>query len=316
MAEPETPVSSVKEEKKELIEAAKKLPPTESFSLRPRNFEEAYRFSNLIAESDLIPKEFQKKPANVLLAVQLGMELGVAPMQALQSIFVVNGRPAIFGDLLPAIAYQSGLLEFIKEEGDEKQATCTVKRKGHESITRTFTYTEAERAKLPARNPTYLSYPKRMLAMRARAYAIRDAFPDVLKGVYVREELEDIEPVDITPKPEPLKMPEPTKEKPNVKGTANAVESPGDDISADSQPPAGTSEDRSGDPETSGRPNESSLGGTPNQKLEAALKEIAGYTTDTFPNAAHLNVYMKGQPPDVQMQITSAYNAKKKELEL
>lgn len=192
------------EQTKDLIEAAKKLPPAENFSLRPRNFEEAYRFANLIAESDLIPKEFQKKPANVLLAVQLAMELGVSPMQGLQSIYVVNGRPSIYGDLLPAIVFQSGYLESMTEEGDEKQASCTVKRIGHDAVTRTFSMAEAERAGLPGRNPTYKSYPKRMLQMRARAYAIRDAFPDVLKGVAIREEIEDIETVDVTPQREAL----------------------------------------------------------------------------------------------------------------
>lgn len=203
------PEEKPKETPQDLIQAAKQLPPTEVFSLRPRNFEEAYRFANLIAESDMIPKEFQKKPANVLVAVQLGMELGVAPMQALQNIYVVNGRPAVYGDLLPAIVLQSGLLEEWHEEGDEKTASCTVKRKGHPPITRTFTLVEAERAKLVERNPIYKSYPKRMLQMRARAYAFRDMFPDVMKGVAVREEQEDMA-LDVTPPPPQMKIPQPT----------------------------------------------------------------------------------------------------------
>src|ERR1051325_7073679 len=99
------------ESKQELIETAKKMPAMEGgFNLRPRNFEEAYRFANIMAESDLVPKDFQKKPANVLVAVQLGMELGVSPMQALQNIAVINGRPCIWGDLLPAIIFASGLM--------------------------------------------------------------------------------------------------------------------------------------------------------------------------------------------------------------
>src|ERR1700675_1712868 len=107
MAEPENP----KETKQELIAAAKGLPPTEIFSLKPRTFDEAFRFANLIAESTLIPPEFRKQPANVLVAVQLGMELGVSPMQALQNIYVVNGRPSIFGDLLAAIILARRLCE-------------------------------------------------------------------------------------------------------------------------------------------------------------------------------------------------------------
>src|ERR1041385_1655487 len=102
------------EETKELIDQAKSLgAPSGGFSLAPRTFEEAFRFANLMSTSSLLPKEFQGSAANVLVAVQLGMELGVSPMQALQNIYVINGRPAIFGDLLPAIVFNSGLLESI-----------------------------------------------------------------------------------------------------------------------------------------------------------------------------------------------------------
>jgi hypothetical protein len=193
--------------KQALIAAAKTLPPTEVFSLRPRTFEEAFRFANLIAESTLIPKEFQKSPANVLIAVQLGMELGVSPMQALQNIYVVNGRPAIFGDLLPAIVMASGLLEEFEETGDDKEAQCTVKRKGLKAITRKFTIAEAQRAGLLDRGDVWKKYPQRMLQMRARAFAMRDMFADVLKGVAIKEELEDIEPRDVTPIKAPQALP-------------------------------------------------------------------------------------------------------------
>jgi hypothetical protein len=209
------------ETKNELIAAAKQLPPTEVFSLKPRTFDEAFRFANLIAESSLIPKEFQKQPANVLVAVQLGMELGISPMQALQNMYVVNGRPAIFGDLLPAIVIGSGLLEEFTEEGDAKEARCTVKRKGLAPITRSFSWEQAMRAELPKRNPTYNSYPARMLQMRARAYAFRDMFPDVLKGVAIKEDIEDAEPRDVTP----ISTPQAIKEiKPDDNQEANPVD--------------------------------------------------------------------------------------------
>jgi hypothetical protein len=184
--------------KDEMLTAAKSLPPTDVFSMKPRTFEEAYRFANFIASSSMIPREFQNNPANVLIAIQLGMELGVPPMQALQNIAVINGRPAIWGDLIPAIVYQSKLCEQFDEIGNDKEATCTVKRKGMPPIKRTFTWEDAKRAGL-ADKDTYKKFPARMLQMRARGYAVRDAFADVLKGVHLREELEDLEPRDVTP---------------------------------------------------------------------------------------------------------------------
>lgn len=257
------------ETKQELIAAAKSLaPPVEGFSLRPRNFDEAFRFANLMAESDLLPKEFHGKPANVLVAVQLGMELGVSPMQALQNMYVINGKPAIYGDLLPAIVFQSGLLESIHEEGDEKEAKCTVKRRGHDPITRTFSMEDAKRAKAMehgqmislADKQTYKSYPKRMLQMRARAWAIRDMFPDVLKGVAIREEIEDSIETTATHIPEeaPIATPQPLKEKPDVETDAAKVVQPTDGVSkpAEREDAQGKGEGESAKEDAEGKPQE------------------------------------------------------------
>lgn len=183
------------EEKKELIEAAKGLPPSgEIFSLRPRTFEEAYRFANLMASSDLVPKEFRNNPANVLLAVQLGHEVGLNPMQAIQSIAVINGRPCMWGDAVLGIVQASGLLEVINESVENDTGICTVKRKGNEPLTRSFSMEEAKKAGLIERGAVWKTYPKRMLQMRARSFALRDGFADVLKGLHVREEVEDFDP--------------------------------------------------------------------------------------------------------------------------
>lgn len=318
----------VQETKKELIEAAKTLPPMGTFSLRPRNFEEAYRFANLIATSDLIPKEFRDKPANVLVAVQLGMELGVSPMQALQNIAVINGRPMIFGDLLPAIIFQSGLLESIHEEGDEKAASCTVKRKEHEPITRTFTMAEAEKAGLPARNPTYKTYPKRMLQMRARALALRDMFPDVLKGVAVREEVEDYASVDITPesKPEPLKTPQAlTAEKKADDGKSKDGGSPrranaehvangaGEKTPRDTDSNSGSTSapDNTGEQADTGEPPIVTI-----TREEQALMAIDSYTAENFPKPNALSSLIKGLNGSQQAKVCAAYNNRKKELGL
>jgi hypothetical protein len=231
--------AAAREEKRDLIAAAKSLPPTEIFSLKPRTFDEAFRFANLIAESTLIPKEFQKNPANVLIAVQLGMELGVSPMQALQNIAVINGRPTIWGDLLPAIIYASGLMEVFDEQGDEKQATCTVKRRGFSPITRTFSMEEARRVTYwengkqmtLADKQTYRSYGKRMLQMRARSFAMRDAFPDVLKGVAVAEDMEDLQTMQARDVTAPMRTPQPLKQEGETKadGAAGKPEAPGSD---------------------------------------------------------------------------------------
>jgi hypothetical protein len=171
-----------------------------SFNLTPRNLTEAMKLAELMARSELVPKDFRGKPESVLVAVQMGAEVGLAPMQAMQNIAVINGRPSVWGDATLAIVQASGMLEWIDEQDDGETATCTTKRAGYPKPTvRTFSMTDAKQAGLAGKEGPWKNYPKRMRQMRARAFNLRDAFADVLRGLAVREEVEDYqEPIDIT----------------------------------------------------------------------------------------------------------------------
>src|SRR5690606_33388584 len=102
----------------------------DSFTLSPRSLDEAMRFSEMLAKSSIVPKEFQGNPGNILVAVQWGMELGLQPMQAMQNIAVINGRPALWGDAVIALVRSSPLCEYVYEDDDGTTATCRVKRRG------------------------------------------------------------------------------------------------------------------------------------------------------------------------------------------
>jgi hypothetical protein len=158
-----------------------------------RSFDEMARFCKAVVNSNLAPKTFQS-PEAVMVAIQHGMELGLAPMQALQSIAVINGRPVIWGDAALALATAHPDFEDIDETSKDGTAICTVKRKGRTAVTREFSEADAKRAGLLGKAGPWTQYPKRMLQMLARAFAIRDAFPDALKGVGIREEISDIKP--------------------------------------------------------------------------------------------------------------------------
>lgn len=161
------------------------------FDLSPQTFEQALTFSKYLADSDLVPKDFKGKPANCLIAMQWGMELGLKPLQALQNLAVINGRPALWGDAVLAIVRSSPLCEYVNESDDGETATCRVKRKGEPEQVRTFSMDDARKAGLTGKQGPWTSYPRRMRQMRARAFALRDVFPDVLRGMPVAEELMD-----------------------------------------------------------------------------------------------------------------------------
>lgn len=162
-----------------------------TFDLSPRDFEQALTFSNYLADSDMVPKDFKGKPGNCLIAMQWGAELGLKPLQALQNLAVINGRPALWGDAVIALVRRSPLCEFVIETDDGHAATCRVKRRGEPEQSRAFSVDDAKQAGLLGKQGPWAQYPKRMRQMRARAFALRDVFPDVLRGLPVAEEIMD-----------------------------------------------------------------------------------------------------------------------------
>ena len=163
----------------------------QNFSLAPKDLDEAMRFADMLAGSSIVPKDYIGKPGNCLVAIQWGMELGLQPMQAMQSIAVINGRPSLWGDAMLALVKAHPAFEWIKEECDGNVATCTIKRRGEPEVVQSFSLEEAKRAGLTGKQGPWTQYPKRMLQMRARGFALRDAFPDALRGVISAEEARD-----------------------------------------------------------------------------------------------------------------------------
>ncbi len=168
-----------------------------SFSLTPSSLAEAMEFAGMMSKSSIVPKDYQNNPGNILVAIQWGMEIGLQPLQSMQSIAVINGRPSIWGDAMLALVRSSGLLESINEEVTDSKAVCTIKRRGEQEVVREFSMQDAKQAGLSGKQGPWAQYPKRMLQMRARAFALRDVFPDVLRGVHVAEEAQDLSERDM-----------------------------------------------------------------------------------------------------------------------
>lgn len=154
-------------------------------------FEDMFRFARAVVISGLAPKGMNKAET-VLVAMQAGMEVGFPPMAAIQNVNVINGRPSLGGDAALAVVRNSGELESYEEtedgENDGHGWTITVKRKGQTAISRTFTISDAKRARLWGKSGPWTEYPNRMLRYRALGFVLRDTFSDVLKGLHITEE--------------------------------------------------------------------------------------------------------------------------------
>lgn len=172
-------------------ELAPAIPNNQIFT-NPQLLGQMIEFSKLLSRSEMVPKDFKDKPGNTLVAIQMGMEIGLAPMQAIQNISVINGRPCVWGDAMLAVVQNSGKLEWIKEWTEGDTAYCQTKRKGYpEPYTNTFSDADAKAANLLSKPGPWTTSRARMRQMRARAFNLRDQYADVLRGLNSGEEVSD-----------------------------------------------------------------------------------------------------------------------------
>lgn len=178
-------------------------------ALLPTTIDEAYRMGKAFALAGMLPKSYgsgnpEEMAAKAFTAMQLGAEVGMSPMQSIQSIAVVNGMPSIWGDAQKALVINHHSCEYIKESYEDEpyqdnfKAVCIVKRRGQDEVREEFSVADAKAAGLWKKSGPWTTHPKRMLRYKARSFVLRDNFPDVLKGLtHSVEEMQDIK--DVTP---------------------------------------------------------------------------------------------------------------------
>jgi hypothetical protein len=210
------------EETKDLVPASTKdiqLDVGPAGGLIPTDFKTMWKLASVIHASRMAPEDLDS-PEKILVAMQFGAEVGLKPMQAIQNVAVINKRPAMWGDAALGLCYASGQLEEFEEWSEGTPFTdgwvyhCKVKRRGYKMRQGSWTWKQAKQAgfdKVHQLSP-WARFPERMMQMRARSWAIRDSFADVLKGLRIAEEYIDV-PVDITqPLDESGVVTEPTEE--------------------------------------------------------------------------------------------------------
>ena len=122
--------------------------------LSESNFDHAYRVANMMSTTQMIPKQFQNKPADILVAFEFGRTLGLGQLQAVQNIAVINGRPTMWGDAVLAVCQGHQEFEYIiedvikNEKGEMVGYECKIKRKSYpEETVRQFTIDNAKKAR-------------------------------------------------------------------------------------------------------------------------------------------------------------------------
>jgi len=196
------------------------------FEMKPRTLEEAMNFCKIMADSDLVPNSYKNKPGNIMVAIQMGNELGLSPMRALRSIAVINGRATMWGDDVLAMVLASPVCEYVDESAStDKVGVCKTKRKSCEEQTSTFTLEDAKRAGLLGKQGPWQTNTSRMLKLRARGFGLRDTFADVLAGLVSAEEALDLPPTETaTPEATMLEANQPLTLKEKLKAKVELID--------------------------------------------------------------------------------------------
>lgn len=158
-----------------------------------RNVDDLMSLARVTAVSALLPVALRGKPADVAIILMYGAELGLGPGQALQGIYVVNGRPSLAAQTWLALARRAGHRIAVTEHTDD---VCTVEITRGDTAEKhisSYTYAEAEQAKLTSKD-VWKQHRKAMLLARAVSQGCRFACPEIALGFYAEGELSEDEP--------------------------------------------------------------------------------------------------------------------------
>ncbi len=172
----------------------------------PTTIEEVFRLAELIKQSDLAPYQL-KTPQAVAVVLLKGLEIGLPPMAALECIGVINNKACLHSDGIPALLWSRGfkIKEWYENEDaiDKIVAHCEITRPDGDKYTFKYSAQDAKdnglwdtrekNHKGEANKSPWFLFKKRMVRMRCRGWLARDCASDVLKGIPIFEEQQDIE---------------------------------------------------------------------------------------------------------------------------
>lgn len=160
------------------------------------DLEMTWKLSQRVANTPFVPKGLQGKPESVLACILYGSELGLGPMQSLNSIHVIEGRTAMSPELMRAMVARHGHRIDVIENSNTACEVKGVRADTGSTASVRWTMEDARMAGLAGKN-NWKTYPRAMLLARATSELCRIVFPDIIAGLsYTPEEVASIEGVE------------------------------------------------------------------------------------------------------------------------
>lgn len=171
-------------------------------------FDNAQRIAKSLASSSLVPTQFQGQTgyANCLVALEIAGRMNLSPLQVMQNLHIIHGRPSWSSQFIIALINGCGRFEPLQYKmtgkGDDLACKCTAKEINSgqelEGPTVTMAMAKAEGWSTKA-GSKWRTMPDLMIRYRAASMFGRLHIPDLLVGItYSQEEVLDIEPITIS----------------------------------------------------------------------------------------------------------------------
>lgn len=170
------------------------IEPSAIIPLTPNTIDQADMLATRLSKSAIIPAPLRGKPADVLVILMTGSELGLSPMQALRGISVIEGKPVLDAALIVAlIVKRRDICRYFRlVESTDTSATYETHREGApEPVRLTYTIEQAQKAKLTGKD-NWQKHPADMLRWRCSAKLGRAVYADLVLGLYTPDEGDEI----------------------------------------------------------------------------------------------------------------------------
>lgn len=194
-----TQLEIAEEQPKETVDVAK-IPQSPTFA-GTQEFNHSQRVAVMMAKSNLVPENYrgEKNIPNVLIALEMANRIGASPLQVMQNLYIVHGKPSWSSQFIIAAINSCGKFSPLRYdvEGDGDKLSCvawaydkdTKEKLEAPRITMAMAKAEGWTTKNGSK---WKTMPELMIRYRAAAFFGRLYAPEIMMGMHTIEEIDDI----------------------------------------------------------------------------------------------------------------------------
>jgi hypothetical protein len=170
-------------------------------------FDQAVKQAKILAQSDLVPTDtYKNKPANCLIALDMAYRMNMSPLNVMQNLFIVKGKPGWSGqyciaavNACPRFQTKLEFVQLVEPDGKTKgyYAQATEAGTGKVCVGPPVTWQMVKDEGWYDKNGSkWKTMPDLMFRYRAAAFFARTYCPEVLNGLQTVDELRDVRGYD------------------------------------------------------------------------------------------------------------------------